>query len=67
MSQANGRNGGFLKMLTDRVVNALPPGFLLLLLMNVGFLVAILRVVQGSSDQRNALLTKIVENCLSGR
>lgn len=67
MSQSNGKNGGFWKMLTDRVVNSLPPGMLLLVLLNIGFLVTILRVVQGNADQRNVMLTKIIENCLPGR
>jgi hypothetical protein len=60
----NGRHG-LLAGLSDKLIRALPPAFLLLLILNAGFLFAILWVVQHNSDQRNVLLTKIVEGCLT--
>jgi len=42
----------------------MPPAFLLLLLLNVVFLLAALYVLNHNVDQRNAMLMKIVENCL---
>ena len=59
--------GGTLTTLSERLIKALPPVFLLLCILNAGFLFAILHVVQANTDQRNVLLTKIVEGCLTDR
>jgi hypothetical protein len=56
-----------LAALGERLVSVLPPAFLVLLILNAGFLFAILKVVQNNTDQRNILLTKIVEECLTDR
>lgn len=71
MSGRNGSNGtpsatttGALVHLSEKLVRALPPAFLLLVILNVVFLGVVGWVFQHGSEQRNVLLTKIVENCL---
>lgn len=49
---------------SEKLIRALPPAFLLLLILNAGFLFAILWVVQHNADSRNVMLTKIIESCL---
>lgn len=46
-----------------RAVSSLPPGFLILCLINVGFLWLVLSFVEHQLDQRNALVKTIVEQC----
>ena len=53
-----------LTTLGEKLVGVLPPAFLLLLVLNAGFLYAILVLVQNNAEQRNAMLTKIIESCL---
>jgi|KBSMisStandDraft_5_1062788.scaffolds.fasta_scaffold1003516_2 hypothetical protein len=55
---------GVVNSLIDKVFRTMPPAFLLLLLLNVVFLLAALYVLNHNVDQRNAMLMKIVENCL---
>lgn len=50
--------------LGDRIVAALPPAFLLLVLMNVGFLGMVLYFLNNQMEQRMALATKILDACL---
>ena len=53
-----------LQALGEKLVGVLPPAFLLLLILNAGFLYTILQVVQHNSEQRNVMLTRIIESCL---
>jgi len=53
-----------LTTLGEKIVAVLPPAFLLLLVLNAGFLYAILVLVQNNADQRNVMLTRIIESCL---
>lgn len=53
-----------LTTLGEKIVAVLPPAFLLLLVLNAGFLYAILVLVQHNSEQRNVMLTRIIESCL---
>ena len=62
----NGRHG-LLANVSDKLIRALPPAFLLLVLLNIAFLGTTMWVVQHNADQRNAMLTKIVEGCLTQR
>jgi len=55
---------GVVNSLIDKIFRTMPPAFLLLLLLNVVFLLAALYVLNHNVDQRNAMLMKIVENCL---
>lgn len=58
---------GLLAGVSEKLIRALPPAFLLLLILNAGFLFAILWVVNSNAEHRNTLLTKIVEGCLTNR
>lgn len=62
----NGRHG-IIDRMSERLVRALPPAFLLLVILNCAFLGTTMWVVQHNADQRNAMLTKIVEGCLTQR
>jgi len=59
--------GGLIANVSDKLIKALPPAFLLLVLLNIGFLGMASWVFSHNSEQRNALLTKIVESCLLDR
>ena len=59
----NGRHG-LLAGVSDKLIRALPPAFLLLVILNVVFLAVASWVFQHNTEQRNALLTKIIESCL---
>jgi hypothetical protein len=59
----NGR-AGLLASVSDKLIRALPPAFLLLILMNVAFLGVIAWVFDHNADVRNAMLTKIIDRCL---
>ena len=61
---SNGNGKVTVGALGHKIVSALPPAFLLLILMNVLFMGATLWVINHNAEQRNALLTKIVEQCL---
>ena len=62
----NGRHG-LLAGVSEKLIRALPPAFLLLVLLNIAFLGSTMWVVQHNADQRNAMLTKIVEGCLTNK
>jgi hypothetical protein len=57
-------NVGLLAGVSEKLIRALPPAFLLLVLLNIAFLGSTMWVVQHNADQRNAMLTKIVDSCL---
>jgi hypothetical protein len=52
------------KALTERLIQVLPPAFLVLLILNIMFLAVITWVFNHNVEARTALLTKIVEKCL---
>jgi hypothetical protein len=55
---------GMLASVSEKLIRVLPPAFLLLILMNCLFLGVVAWVFNHAAEQRNVLLTKIVENCL---
>jgi hypothetical protein len=60
-----GDNGaGLLAGVSDKLIRALPPAFLLLVLLNVVFLGVASWVFQHNTAARNAMLERIIENCL---
>jgi hypothetical protein len=61
---ANGARNGLLATVSDKLVKALPPAMLVLVLLNICFIGVVGYIFQHNSEQRNALLTRIVENCL---
>ena len=58
-------HGGLLASVSDKLVKALPPAMVVLILLNIAFLGSTMWIVQHNADQRNVLLTKIVEGCLT--
>ena len=53
-ANGNGR-GGLLASVSEKLIRALPPAFLSLLILNAGFLFAILWVVNSNAEHRNTL------------
>jgi len=47
------------------VVTALPPAFLLLCLLNFGFLWIVLTFTEHQNDQRLSILNRVIEQCLT--
>jgi hypothetical protein len=64
----NGRNGngraGLLASVSDKLIRALPPAFLLLVLLNIVFLGVASWVFQHNTAVRNEMLTRIIDKCL---
>lgn len=63
-ANGRGRNGGLLLGVSDKLIKVLPPAFLVLVLLNIGFIGMATWVFSHNTEQRNELLTKIIENCL---
>lgn len=63
MSQGNGRNGLIAKV-SGQLIGALPPAFLVLVLLNILTLGIVLYVVQHNTTARNELMQRIIEACL---
>jgi hypothetical protein len=55
---------GALAALGHKLVHVLPPAFLALLLMNAAFIGIAAWLVSRAAETRNAMLTRIIENCL---
>jgi hypothetical protein len=68
MSQpAEPQHEGALGALTDlgnKLIGALPPAFLMLVVMNACFLGMVLWFLNHQADQRTALVTKLVDRCM---
>lgn len=60
-------HGSVLVSISERLIRALPPAFLLLVLLNIVFLGVASWVFQHNTAVRNAMLTKIIESCLLQR
>jgi hypothetical protein len=58
---------GLLANLGEKVVRALPPAFLLMLILNVVFIGVTAWLYQHNVDARAILMTKIVDACLLDR
>jgi hypothetical protein len=65
MTDTGGEHAGLVDRLSDRLVKALPPAFLLLVLMNIIFLGVASYVFQHNTEVRNTMITKIIEGCLT--
>jgi hypothetical protein len=61
----NGRYGGLITQLPDKLIKALPPAFLLLILINIAFLGTTMWMVNHNAEARNLMIQKILENCLT--
>jgi hypothetical protein len=58
------RTNGLLAGISDKLIRALPPAFLLLVIMNIAFLGVAAYVFQHNTDVRNVMITRIIESCL---
>lgn len=56
---------GMMMTVSENLIRVLPPAFLLLVIINAMFLAVMMWVFGHNMDTRNALLTKIVEECLT--
>jgi hypothetical protein len=55
---------GMMATISEKLIRVLPPAFVLLIIMNIMFLGVVTWVFSHNAEQRNALLTKIVDKCL---
>jgi hypothetical protein len=62
-AHSNGKHG-LLAGVSEKLIRALPPAFLVLTLLNIGFIGMAAYIFQHNTEQRNTLLTKIIESCL---
>jgi len=53
--------------LSDRLIRALPPAFLLLVILNIVFLGVASYVFAHNTEVRNTMITKIIDTCLQNR
>jgi hypothetical protein len=60
-------SGGLIASVSERLIRALPPAFLLLVILNVGFIALSAWIYDHNSTARAVLLTKIVDACLLDR
>ncbi len=47
------------------IVTALPPGFLLLTILNVVMLYVVMQNIENQNDQRMKILMSVIERCLN--
>jgi hypothetical protein len=57
-------DGGTLASVSEKLIRALPPAFLVLVLLNIGFLGVASYVFQHNTSVRNAMIQRIIESCL---
>ena len=62
----NGK-GGLLASVSEKLIRALPPAFLLLVILNIFCLGVVAFVVQHNADARNTMLRAIIDKCLLNR
>jgi hypothetical protein len=60
----NGRSG-WIGAITDRLIAALPPSFLLLCLVNVAFIALVLRFIDHETDQKTTLMNRVLDSCIA--
>ena len=58
---------GMLSLLSEKLVSALPPAFLLLVLLNIVFLGITAYVFSHNTEARNVMLAKVLDACLLER
>jgi hypothetical protein len=50
---------------SEKLIRALPPAFLLLIILNVMFMGVLAYSVQHNSEARNQMIQRIIESCLT--
>jgi hypothetical protein len=63
MSESND-TGGLLAGVSEKLIRALPPAFLLLVLLNIVFLGVASYVFQHNTSARNEMIQRIITSCL---
>jgi hypothetical protein len=58
------QRSGVLLSVSEKLLRVLPPAFIALLLVNIMFIGVIAWIFDHAAENRNALLTRIVEGCL---
>ena len=61
---ADNENAGLIERIGDKLIGSMPPAFLLLVLLNIAFLAFAVWTFSHNADQRNVLLTRIIDTCL---
>jgi hypothetical protein len=67
MNRETTNGSGLLASVSEKLIRALPPAFLLLVLLNIVFLGVAAWVFQHNTAVRNAMIQRIVESCLTQR
>ena len=63
--RTNGRSTTkVLATIPERLIRALPPAFVVLIILNIMFMGALAYAVQHNAEARNAMLKSIVDKCL---
>jgi hypothetical protein len=58
------QRSGVLLSVSEKLLRVLPPAFIALLLVNIMFIGVIAWIFDHAAENRNVLLTRIVEGCL---
>jgi len=58
------QRSGILLSVSEKLLRVLPPAFIALLLVNIMFIGVIAWIFDHAAENRNVLLTRIVEGCL---
>jgi hypothetical protein len=66
MSDSNGKVGA-IAAVSEKLIRALPPAFLLLVILNVVFLGVAAWTFQHNTEVRNQMIQRIIEGCLTNR
>lgn len=56
-----------LTTLGEKLIAALPPAFIVLILLNCGFITFAVYTFNANVEARNAMLSRIIESCLVNR
>jgi len=66
-ANGNGRSTAtILATVPERLIKALPAGFVVLIVLNVLFMGALTWAVAHNTEARNTMLAKIIDKCLEG-
>lgn len=53
-----------LTQISEKLIAVLPPAFIILILLNIGFLGMTMWTVSHNTEARNVLLAKVLDTCL---
>jgi hypothetical protein len=55
---------GAVSRLSQSLITTLPPAFLMLVLMNVGFLALVMWFLNGQMEARTVMVSKVLDRCM---